>query len=103
MGDLKAFDGGVSTFRCEPFIFLAALSDHAVMFRFSPQNAEESQVDIDRMTWLWDVTTKQDKVLIERNTAGIRSRSYVPGPYSKLESLPARFVSRYLAELHPST
>jgi phenylpropionate dioxygenase-like ring-hydroxylating dioxygenase large terminal subunit len=116
MGELKSFDGGVSTFRCEPFIFLAALNDHAVMFQFSPlaaeqtrvdvswlvdSTADDSKVDVARMMWLWDVTTAQDKVLIERNAAGVRSRAYVPGPYSKLESLPARFVARYLSELSP--
>jgi Rieske 2Fe-2S family protein len=114
MGQLARFDGGVSTFRCEPFIFLAAPNDHAVMFRFSPtaaaetgievtwlvsSGARETEVDLDRMIWLWDVTTLQDKELIERNAAGIRSRSYTPGPYSKLEGMPARFVSRYLSEL----
>jgi phenylpropionate dioxygenase-like ring-hydroxylating dioxygenase large terminal subunit len=118
MGELKSFDGGVSTFRCEPFIFLGALNDHAVMFQFSPMAAEQtrvdvswlvdasaddSEVDIARMTWLWDVTTTQDSALIERNAAGIRSRAYVPGPYSKLESLPARFVARYLSELSPGS
>ena len=114
MGEMKSFDGGVSFFRCEPFIFMAALNDHAVMFQFSPMAAEQtrvdvswlvaasaddSKVDVARMTWLWDVTTAQDKALIERNAAGIRSLAYVPGPYSKLESLPARFVARYLSEL----
>jgi Rieske 2Fe-2S family protein len=114
MGGLSEFDGGVSTFRCEPFLFLTALNDHAVMFQFSPISAEhtdvticwlvnrtarEDQVDVERMTWLWDITTTQDKALIERNAAGVCSRSYRPGPYSKLESLPARFVSRYLQEL----
>ena len=114
MGQLAQFDGGVSAFRCEPFIFLAALNDHAVLFHSSPidaehtdvgitwlvdGNADDSQVDIDRMTWLWDVTTRQDKVLIERNGAGVRSRAYGPGPYSRLESLPARFIARYLGEL----
>ena len=62
-------------------------------------SADDSKVDVARMTWLWDVTTTQDSALIERNAAGIRSLAYVPGPYSKLESLPARFVARYLSEL----
>jgi phenylpropionate dioxygenase-like ring-hydroxylating dioxygenase large terminal subunit len=114
MGLQPRFDGGVSSFRCEPFIFFAALNDHAVMFQFSPVSADRTDVtltwlvdgsasdaDIDpaRMIWLWDATTIQDKRLIERNAAGIRSRSYVPGPYTELESMPARLVSRYLSEL----
>jgi phenylpropionate dioxygenase-like ring-hydroxylating dioxygenase large terminal subunit len=116
MGLQPRFDGGVSTFRCEPLIFVAALNDHAVMFQFSPVSADHTDVtltwlvdgsasaadvDVDRMIWLWDVTTIQDKRLIERNAAGIRSRSYSPGPYTELESMPARLVGRYLSELAP--
>jgi Rieske 2Fe-2S family protein len=114
MGLQPRFDGGVSSFRCEPFIFFAALNDHAVMFQFIPVSAEETdvrltwlvdgsaseaQVDVARMIWLWDVTTVQDKRLIERNAAGIRSRSYQPGPYTELEGMPARLVGRYLSEI----
>ena len=51
------------------------------------------------MLWLWDITTQQDKALIERNAAGISSSAYAPGPYSKLEGWTARFVSRYLPEM----
>jgi phenylpropionate dioxygenase-like ring-hydroxylating dioxygenase large terminal subunit len=114
MGLQPRFDGGVSSFRCEPFIYFGALNDHAVMFQFSPVSADETdvvltwlvdgsagdaEVDVARMIWLWDVTTIQDKRLIERNAAGIRSRSYAPGPYTELESMPARLVGRYLSEL----
>ena len=62
--------------------------------------AREDEVEVDRMAWLWDVMTKQDKALIERNAAGVRSLSYSPGPYSTLESWPIRFVARYLRELN---
>jgi Rieske 2Fe-2S family protein len=114
MGRQRRFDGGVSGFRFEPFVFLAALNDYVVMFQFLPTSAEttdvtlnwlvdgsaaESDVDVERMTWLWDVTTRQDKTIIERNAAGVHSRSYVPGPYSTLETMPARFVNRYLQGL----
>jgi Rieske 2Fe-2S family protein len=118
MGTLRRFDGGLSSFHCEPFIFCYALNDHAVMFQFLPTGAErtdvviswltngsagDSDVDVERMVWLWDVTTLQDKQLIERNAAGVRSRSYTPGPYSNLESAPAGLVARYLRELSNST
>jgi phenylpropionate dioxygenase-like ring-hydroxylating dioxygenase large terminal subunit len=58
--------------------------------------------DAQRMTWLWDVTTVQDKRLIERNAAGVRSQAYSPGPYSRLENRTAQFVARYLRELTPA-
>jgi Rieske 2Fe-2S family protein len=114
MGHLSRFDGGTSAFRCEPFIFVGAANNYAVMFQFLPTgpqatdmvvkwlvngNANESDVDVERMLWLWDVTTLQDKAIIERNAAGVLSRAYVPGPYSKLESWTADFIARYLREL----
>lgn len=111
MGEQTRFDGGVSGFRCEPFIFLGALNDHAVMFQFMPAGPEitelvvtwlvdaraaEADVDLERMMWLWEATMSQDKALIERAASGVRSRAYTPGPYTNLESWPARFVSCYL-------
>jgi Rieske 2Fe-2S family protein len=49
------------------------------------------------MIWLWDVTTLQDKALIERNADGVRSSAYQPGPYSAaLEPGPIRLVADYL-------
>jgi Rieske 2Fe-2S family protein len=114
MGNQTRFDGGFALFRCEPFVYLAALNDHAVMFQFTPQSAErtdvtvswlvadtvaDSDLDLSRLTWLWDVTTVEDKALVERNAKGVASIAYEPGPYTELEALPARFVSRYLEEM----
>jgi Rieske 2Fe-2S family protein len=114
MGALTRFDGGVSSFRCEPFVFLGVLNDHAVMFQFLPvgpeatdvtiswlvnSTASDADIDVERMVWLWDRTTVQDKALIERNAAGVRSMAYAPGPYSTLERWPARFVERYQQEM----
>lgn len=48
---------------------------------------------------MWDVTTKQDKAIIERNAAGVLSRAYTLGPYSTLESWTSDLVSRYLREI----
>jgi phenylpropionate dioxygenase-like ring-hydroxylating dioxygenase large terminal subunit len=111
MGKMQRFDGGISGFRMEPFIYFACANDHAVMFQFLPSGTEttevliswlvngssvDSEVDVERMIWLWDVTTVQDKAIIERNARGVRSLAYVPGPYSTLESWPARFVAYYL-------
>ena len=53
--------------------------------------------DAEKLRWLWDETTKQDKSIIELNAAGVASRGYVPGPYSKLEGMTADFIERYLA------
>jgi Rieske 2Fe-2S family protein len=51
------------------------------------------------MVWLWDVTTLQDKVIVEQNAQGVRSQAYTPGPYTTLESGSARLVADYLAGL----
>lgn len=111
MGRTPAFDGGFGYFRCDPFVHLTTLNDHAVFFQFFPTgpdstdvtltwlvdgSASDSDVDVDRMVWLWDVTTLQDKVIIERNADGVRSRAYAPGPYSKLEDWTVRFIDQYL-------
>lgn len=113
MGQQPRFDGGVSHFSLRPFVTVMALNDHAVTFQFLPTgpqstdvivtwlvnaSASDAEIDLERMTWLWDVTTVQDKHLIERNAAGVRSQAYAPGPYSKLESRTAQFIERYLRE-----
>lgn len=117
MGQIRSFDGGYSGFSLRPFVSFVALNDHAVMFQFlptGPQKTEvtltwlvdgktaEADVDVDRMIWLWDVTTAQDKRIIEGNAAGVRSRAYAPGPYSTLELWSSGFVARYLRELSAS-
>lgn len=118
MGRQRRFDGGYAGFSLRPFAACAALNDHAVLFQFMPAgpertevvvtwlvdgNAPEASVDVERLCWLWDVTTRQDKAIIEQNAAGVRSRAYAPGPYTLLEGWPARFVTRYLAELAVTT
>jgi len=39
----------------------------------------------------WDMTNREDWRISELSQAGIRSRAYKPGPYSRCESLPAAF------------
>lgn len=114
MGRTPKFDGGFGYFRYDPFIHLTTLNDHAVFFQFFPTgphstdviltwlvdgSAKDSEIDTERMTWLWDVTTIQDKTIIERNAEGVQSRAYVPGPYSTLEDWTVRFINDYLQGL----
>jgi Rieske 2Fe-2S family protein len=114
MGRQKKFDGAAGVFSLRPFSFVALLNDHAVMFQFLPSGAEhtdvaihwlvdskasDTDVDVDRMIWLWDVTTVQDKAIVELNGQGVRSRAYRPGPYSTLETGPAALTQNYLREL----
>jgi phenylpropionate dioxygenase-like ring-hydroxylating dioxygenase large terminal subunit len=115
MGGQRRYDGGASYFNIRPFAFIGMPNDHAVMFQFLPTgpektdviiswlvngSARESEVDVQRMVWMWDATTVQDKLIIERNAEGVRSLAYVPGPYSAtLEPGPIALVNRYLHDL----
>ncbi len=92
-----------------------AYADHGVIYRFIPREAllTEMQVawlvkgdavegrdyDLARLIWLWDVTSRADKKIIEMNQAGVRSRAYEPGPYSLMEPGTRAYTDRYLSEL----
>ena len=62
---------------------------------------EGEDYDLERLTWLWTVTTEQDKAIIEANAAGISSPSYQPGPASLLETDVAGFREWYLSSHRP--
>jgi Rieske 2Fe-2S family protein len=91
-----------------------AYADHAVIYRFIPRGVRETEMeviwlvaggavegrdyDLERVTWLWKVTSLADKRIIERNQAGVASRAYEPGPFSLMEPGTQAFVERYVAE-----
>ena len=52
--------------------------------------------DVEKLTWAWDVTTKQDKTITEDNQAGIMSSRYAPGRYSDQERGVVTFQQWYL-------
>lgn len=115
MGDFKTYDGA------ETVVFFGALSyfflnnDYTSTFRLTPKSASETDVtvtwlvdgsaeekvdyDIEKIKWMWDVTTLQDKKIVEENQIGVNSSRYVPGPYSLREHGTASFISWYLARL----
>jgi Rieske 2Fe-2S family protein len=113
LGKIAGYDESVTT-GCFGFLsYMAAMCDYAVVATYIPQSVDITHVvmrwlvradavegkdyDLATLRWLWDETTQQDKGIIELNAAGVASRGYVPGPYSKLESMTADFVDRYLA------
>ncbi len=51
-------------------------------------------------TWLWDVTSVADKLIIDQNQQGVNSRYYRPGPYGPMESQTRAFTEWYLRELN---
>jgi len=92
-----------------------AYPDYGVIYRFIPRGVLDTQMevmwlvrgdaqegrdyDVQRLTWLWDVTSQADKRIIETNQAGVLSRHYRPGPFSLMEPGTRDYVERYVAEL----
>jgi Rieske 2Fe-2S family protein len=81
-----------------PFSYCSDSSDVTVTWLVDAAAPPEA-VDVPRMVWLWDVTTLQDKDIIEANAAGVRSRAYEPGRYSKLEQWGVPVLTQYITEL----
>ena len=115
LGDIQQFDGGASNGSYGLLCYTLVYSDHCVVYRFTPRSVAETEMDIvwlvdgdaregadydlDRLTWLWHVTTEADQAIIERNQRGVQSRFYQPGPYAPMERHVAGFVEWYLRVL----
>jgi Rieske 2Fe-2S family protein len=92
-----------------------AYADYGVIYRFIPCGVLRTEMEViwlvrgdaDEgrdydpaiLTWLWDVTSLADKKIIERNQAGVLSRFYRPGPFSRMEPGTRQYVERYVGEL----
>ncbi|MGP8098156.1 MAG: aromatic ring-hydroxylating oxygenase subunit alpha [Steroidobacteraceae bacterium] len=115
MGDFTGYDGNSTYFDIGPLSDFLAYADHGVIYRFVPRAAlhtemeviwlvhedavEGKDYDVDRLAWLWNVTSVEDKKIIELNQEGVNSRFFEPGPYSLQEPYARRFVDWYLREL----
>ena len=62
-------------------------------------SVEGKDYDLQRLTWLWEVTSEADKRIIEDNQKGINSRFYEPGPFAPMEVNCRRLVDWYLKEM----
>ena len=111
MGKRLGFDQGRMYLSFSPFTQLVATNDFAVLFLFTPRgtlhtdvdlywlvDGKATEVDVERMIWGWDETTKQDKVITENNQAGILSKRYRPGRYSDHERRVVTFHHWYAAQ-----
>jgi Rieske 2Fe-2S family protein len=119
MGRFRDYDGGETALGLGPFTYMLAYNDYATFFQFIPREAEQSDIvvtwlvsgraregadyDRTRLTWLWTVTTQQDKSIIEANAAGIHSSRYEPGPSSLLEYDLDGFREWYLGVTGPAS
>ena len=116
MGKRKDYDGGHMHLCFNPLGHIVSCSDYAVLFRFTPHNVSSTDieltwlvddaaedVDVSRLTWMWDTTTKQDQVITENNFQGVNSSRYEPGRYSDEERKVATFVNWYVNRLNAAT
>lgn len=115
LGDISDFDGGASNLQIGPATYFLAYSDHVVVYRFTPRALQETDCeivwlvrddaeagkdyDVDRLIWLWHVTTEADKAIIEHNQEGVNSRYYQPGPYAPMEDFAVNYLDWYLATI----
>lgn len=113
MGDFKDYDGGCGDFQLGPLTFMLNYPDHCVLYRFTPRSLTSTDMEIvwfvrgdaeegvdyhrDAVTWLWHKTTQEDEYIISRNSEGVNSRFFEPGPYHpEFESISLDFVDWYL-------
>jgi phenylpropionate dioxygenase-like ring-hydroxylating dioxygenase large terminal subunit len=115
MGQFPDYDGGVTFFDVGLTSNFLAYPDHGLIYRFIPNAVQDTAMeviwlvredaregvdyDLERLTWLWRVTSLADKRIIELNQQGVNSRYYVPGPYTPMEQHTQRFVEWILTEL----
>lgn len=115
MGQFHVADGSSTYFDVGPLSDFLAYADHGLMYRFIPRSVERTEMEVtwlvrgdavagrdyelSRLTWLWQVTSVEDKQIIECNQQGVNSRYYDPGPYALQETYANRFVEWYLAEI----
>ena len=115
LGNIQAFGGGAADLMFGPATYAILYPDHAVFYRFLPtdvqktdmeiiwlvnENAEEGRdYDLEKLTWLWTVTTESDKTIIFNNQRGVNSKFYQPGPLSDMEDFLSSFVEWYLNQI----
>ncbi len=115
MGDIKAYDGGCSFAELGYLSSFLAYADHGLIYRFIPRGVQRTEIeviwlvsndavegkdyDLEKLIWLWHVTSLADKKIIEMNQAGVNSSAYEPGPYSLMESGTELYIERYANEL----
>jgi phenylpropionate dioxygenase-like ring-hydroxylating dioxygenase large terminal subunit len=115
MGEFSEYDGGFCYADVGPASFFLAYPDHGMMYLFIPRTAQKTDMeilwlvaenaregvdyDLAKLTWLWDVTSIADKLIIDQNQQGVNSRYYRPGPYGPMETQTRSFTEWYLQEI----
>ena len=116
MGDIKEWDSGTLRTTVFPNFWQHTNCDYAAAARLTPIGPDETHVrgywlvdaaavegkdyTLDRLLPIWDLTNRQDWTICEDQQAGVSSRAYLPGPYSRIrERNVAHFLDWYLSEL----
>jgi len=96
-----------------PSLFVSPHPDYVLTHRIERQSPETTRIvcdwlfpqdvnnrpgfDPSKAVEFWDLTNRQDWHVCELTQLGVCSKSYLPGPYSNLESILAAFDRHYLA------
>ena len=116
MGRIKGYDGGAGDFQMGPLSFMLNYPDHCVLYRFIPRSLTSTDMEVvwfvngdaqegidydrEKLTWLWHNTTLEDEFIITRNSEGVNSRFFEPGPYHpEYEETLQQFIAWYLDTL----
>ena len=116
MGTMKGYDGGAGDFQMGPLTFMLNYPDHCVLYRFIPRSITQTDMELvwyvngdaeegvdynkEDLTWLWHFTSLEDEFIIMRNSAGVNSHFFEPGPYHpEHESTCIEFITWYLKAL----
>ena len=119
MGHIQGYDGGAGDFQMGPLSFMLNYPDHCVLYRFIPRGLTATDMEVvwfvngdaregvdydrDKVTWLWHNTTLEDEYIITRNSEGVNSHFFEPGPYHpEFENTLKEFIHWYLATLSAS-
>lgn len=113
LGTLTGFDGGATDVGLGLLNNLLVYSDHVVGYRFVPRGVQQTDIEvvwmvraeaeagvdyqIDALTWLWDVTSRDDERIIRLNQAGVNSHFFQPGPLAEMETWISAFYDIYKA------
>lgn len=112
LGTVRGFDGGATEFQIGPISYGLVYCDYVVLYRFTPVRVNETNCevfwlvresavegtdyDLQELIWMWDVTTRADKRIIEDNRRGLESRFFEPGPFTPMEYYTQAFTEWYL-------
>ena len=112
LGTVSGFDGGATEFQVGPISYGLVYCDYVVLYRFIPLDVSETRCevlwlvrdtavegehyDLQELIWMWDVTTRADKKIIEDNRRGVNSRYFEPGPFTPMEYYTQAFTEWYL-------